>query len=135
MNQVKLHKVRRKSSGISLTPLIDVVFILLVFFMLASSFDQLRAVELTPPQKGTKELNPEDKRKVEIVVNAAHQYAIENQHYNLINVQKFMENKKDHSFIIKTSPSAGLQDLVSLMDIAASLSVTKISLSPQEDPK
>lgn len=32
---------------ISLTPLIDVVFILLVFFMLASSFSQWRTVDLT----------------------------------------------------------------------------------------
>ena len=34
---------------ISLTPLIDVVFILLVFFMLASSFLDWRAIELETP--------------------------------------------------------------------------------------
>jgi len=44
---------RRRSAAISLTPLIDVVFILLVFFMLASSFLQWRAIELeTPAQAG-----------------------------------------------------------------------------------
>jgi biopolymer transport protein ExbD len=34
-----------------LTPLIDVVFILLVFFMLVSSFLDWRAIELDPPQR------------------------------------------------------------------------------------
>lgn len=34
---------------ISLTPLIDVVFILLVFFMLASSFMEWRAIDLGTP--------------------------------------------------------------------------------------
>ncbi|TVS00545.1 MAG: biopolymer transporter ExbD [Rhodospirillales bacterium] len=34
---------------ISLTPLVDVVFILLVFFMLASSFIDWRAIDLTVP--------------------------------------------------------------------------------------
>lgn len=37
---------------IGLTPLIDVVFILLIFFMLASSFVDWRAIELTAPADG-----------------------------------------------------------------------------------
>jgi biopolymer transport protein ExbD len=37
---------RRRRLAIALTPLIDVVFILLVFFMLASSFLDLRSVRL-----------------------------------------------------------------------------------------
>lgn len=38
-----------KRKLIGLTPLIDVVFILLVFFMLASSFLNWRAIDLTAP--------------------------------------------------------------------------------------
>jgi len=40
---------RRRRAVISLTPLIDVVFILLVFFMLASSFLDWRAIDLGTP--------------------------------------------------------------------------------------
>ena len=40
---------RRRRSPISLTPLIDVVFILLIFFMLASSFLDWRAIDLDAP--------------------------------------------------------------------------------------
>lgn len=39
----------RRRAVISLTPLIDVVFILLVFFMLASSFLDWRSIDLAPP--------------------------------------------------------------------------------------
>ncbi|WP_019601578.1 ExbD/TolR family protein [Teredinibacter turnerae] len=42
-----INKPRRKK--ISLTALIDVVFILLLFFMLTSSFSQSRAVNLSQP--------------------------------------------------------------------------------------
>ena len=42
-------KPRRRRSPISLTPLIDVVFILLVFFMLASSFLDWRSITLAAP--------------------------------------------------------------------------------------
>lgn len=41
---------RRRRTLIRLTPLIDVVFILIVFFMLASSFSDWRAIELTTPE-------------------------------------------------------------------------------------
>lgn len=39
-------RLPRRRARVSLTPLIDVVFILLVFFMLASSLLQWRAIEL-----------------------------------------------------------------------------------------
>ncbi|MDX1653715.1 MAG: biopolymer transporter ExbD [Candidatus Competibacteraceae bacterium] len=44
---LEIHHPRRKLIG--LTPLIDVVFILLVFFMLASSFLDWRAIALEAP--------------------------------------------------------------------------------------
>lgn len=45
---------RRRRAAISLTPLIDVVFILLIFFMLASSFLDWRALDLgTPVRSGS----------------------------------------------------------------------------------
>ena len=43
---MRLDLPARKPASIGLTPLIDVVFILLVFFMLASSFVKWRAIEL-----------------------------------------------------------------------------------------
>lgn len=47
-----LHRGRRPRSLISLTPLIDVVFILLLFFMLASSFLDLNSIVLDAPTQG-----------------------------------------------------------------------------------
>lgn len=49
----RLASKRRRRALISLTPLIDVVFILLVFFMLASSFLDWRAIDLSAPAAAT----------------------------------------------------------------------------------
>ena len=49
LSLVALSAPRRRRGLISLTPLIDVVFILLIFFMLATSFFDWRALDLTPP--------------------------------------------------------------------------------------
>jgi len=45
----RLRNRRRRRASVSLTPLIDVVFILLVFFMLASSFQSWRSIAMEPP--------------------------------------------------------------------------------------
>ena len=46
---MKFQRRRSPTVSVDLTPLIDVVFILLVFFMLASSFLDWRAIELQAP--------------------------------------------------------------------------------------
>ncbi len=48
---MRLARRRRLPVAISLTPLIDVVFILLIFFMLASSFLHWRAIDMAMPDR------------------------------------------------------------------------------------
>ena len=49
-----------RRSPISLTPLIDVVFILLPFFMLTSRFQQYQAIALDVPSDGAHAATPSD---------------------------------------------------------------------------
>ena len=51
MSETPLYQPRRRP--ISLTPLIDVVFILLMFFMLTSTFTRWKAVDLRLPVAGS----------------------------------------------------------------------------------
>ena len=46
---MRLAAMTSRRRSISLTPLIDVVFILLIFFMLASSFLDWHSIDLMPP--------------------------------------------------------------------------------------
>lgn len=58
----------RRRAVIGLTPLIDVVFILLVFFMLASSFLDWRAIDLAT---GTGDADPDSPPPAVVRVDAA----------------------------------------------------------------
>jgi len=62
----RLANRRRRRPGIGLTPLIDVVFILLVFFMLASSFTDWRTISLAPPTGASAEATMEGAYLIEI---------------------------------------------------------------------
>lgn len=62
-----LAKPRRRRPLIGLTPLIDVVFILLIFFMLASNFMRWRAIDLSAPVRAAAVVPVErDVLKIEI---------------------------------------------------------------------
>ncbi len=49
---MRIKRIARKRNRIGLTPLIDVVFLLLVFFMLSSTFLRYTGVDLTGGQSG-----------------------------------------------------------------------------------
>lgn len=50
---MKIDRIKRRSGGtliLEMTPLIDVVFLLLIFFMLATSFDESTAFQIELPK-------------------------------------------------------------------------------------
>ena len=126
-------KQKRRRIPISLTPLIDVVFILLVFFMLASSFQKTRSVELIPPKEGKAKTVVSEKHPVNIVVEGADSYKVKDKNYTLEMLNNFLDTNRDQTILIKTGPDAALQDVVSLLDMTGSLSLPKVSLLPFED--
>ena len=46
------HRTGAAAAEVSLTPMLDVVFILLIFFMVTSTFTQEQAIRLEPPAAG-----------------------------------------------------------------------------------
>ncbi len=66
---MQLETPRRRRNIVSLTPLIDVVFILLVFFMLASSFQQWSAFQLEVPANTQSEAEDADIVLIELATD------------------------------------------------------------------
>lgn len=68
---MKLERIKRRSGGtlvLEITPLIDVVFLLLIFFMLATSFDERSAFKIELP-KSTVAKTKNTLKKVRILVD------------------------------------------------------------------
>lgn len=57
---MRIQATPRRKNIISLTPLIDIVFILLVFFMLTSSFTRQTSVDIQQSESGTESVAPVD---------------------------------------------------------------------------
>ncbi len=68
---MKLDRIKRRSGGdliLELTPLIDVVFLLLIFFMLATTFDANSAFKIELPKTSAKK-NIDAVREIQLLID------------------------------------------------------------------
>jgi len=77
---------RRSSHIANLTPLIDIVFLLLIFFMLTSHFVKQESLEIDLPKAKTGESLSED-NELEIIINAHGKIKYKNDVISLKNLE------------------------------------------------
>lgn len=122
-------KPRHRRSLISLTPLIDVVFILLVFFMLASSFLDWRSITLSAPSAGASAAPMEGAVLIEIRPSGLR---LAGRTLSLdaleAGVRVRLAEKPDQAVFVKPASGIPLQDAVVVLDRLSAAGVTRLSL-------
>jgi|SRR5699024_163124 len=127
---------RRTSGGrarnlISLTPLIDVVFILLLFFMLASNFLDLNAIEMDAPAAGTSSASSRGALLIEVRIDGvrfAGRYMPLDDLTEL--VQEKLEGHPERRVFIQPGKGVKLQATVRVLDQLSSAGIVRLSLIP-----
>ena len=124
--------IRRKAL-VSLTPLIDVVFILLVFFMLASSFLDWRAIDLAPPGEAANTATTDSAAMlIEISADGLRLggQPIEWAALRIAMRQRLAE-KADQPVVVRPATGVSLQQVITLLDRLSAIGVSKLSLNRQ----
>ncbi|AWX98776.1 biopolymer transporter ExbD [Marinomonas primoryensis] len=110
----------KRKNAISLTPLIDVVFILLLFFMLTSSFVPWRIVDTPLSVASDVLVTPQEKDNVVLTLKLNDdQVWMNDQPIRFADQTRFQTLIADHSegiFIIKAEEGVTLQTLMHLAD-------------------
>lgn len=120
----------RRRTLISLTPLIDVVFILLVFFMLASNFLEWRSINLNSPAKANgRGSTIEGSLLVEIRTDGLRLSGLPVSLEALAGkVAEQIAKTPDRGVFVKPSTSITLQETVTVLDTLSAAGATNISL-------
>ncbi|WP_026381591.1 ExbD/TolR family protein [Afifella pfennigii] len=129
--RIDRHRPRRRA--ISMTPLIDVVFLLLLFFMLASTFARFGAVDVSLAHEGSGPAATGERRNVLLSVAEDAGYAIDG-----IAVEKdrlaeaLKAGREDGSWriVVRASPRAVAQDVVEAIDEARRAAIGPVVLVP-----
>lgn len=125
----RIARPRRRRSLISLTPLIDVVFILLVFFMLASSFLDWRSIELSAPATGAPSAGMEGALLVEV---RGEGLRLSGRAVTLDQlderVRERLARRRDQAVFVKPAAGVPLQRAVAVLDRLSAAGVANLSL-------
>lgn len=123
---------------VNLTPMIDVVFLLLLFFMVSTSFIRESSLKVDLPE-ATGQALVEQEKPVDIIINADGQFIVNN--FSLGSPSKAElsaqlklavgENTDPH-IIITADAKADYQNIVTAMDSAQQLGYSRLTLSTRQ---
>ena len=132
----------RQSSGddpeVNLTPLIDVVFILLNFFMVSTTFQKESEINIELPEASGEPLE-ERKDQLEIIIDANGHYFIDEQ--QVVNtelvtlkkaIQKFLGEQRDLPVVIRADRTTPYEAVIRAMDATAQLGLVNMSLATSQ---
>lgn len=135
---MKFRRRRKGDSTINLTPLIDVVFLLLIFFMVSTTFTRETRLEIALPEASGEpsELPPQS---IEITVSREGHYHVNGRTLangdvtTLVKALEF-ESKGDSNLpvTITADANAAHQSVVTAMDAAGRLGFSRLNIATQQ---
>lgn len=130
-------KKKKEDLQLNLTPLIDVVFLLLIFFMVSTSFKKETKISLELPEANGEALEQEN-QAIEISINKVGEIFINGE--GLINKQldtikaAIMQSASDNTVpvVINADAQAPYQSVISVMDAAGQIGFSNLTLATQQ---
>ena len=135
---MKFRKERKESVSVNLTPLIDVVFLLLIFFMVSTSFTRETQLQIDLPEADGQAADS-DSDVMTLLVNRGGAYAINGQVLATSDRETLQEGLKlaadgdfQQGLVIVADANATHQSVVTAMDVAGRLGFVNLRISTQE---
>ena len=134
---MKLRQPEKNEPDINLTPLIDVVFLLLIFFMVSTTFQRDAALTIELPE-ATAEAAVADKQSIEIAIDAQGRFYVQGR--QLINTQTSSlkralidaaNGRKSPLLVLNADAGSRYQAVVSVMDAARQLGFVNLTFAAQ----
>ncbi len=132
---MKFSQKETDNTDINLTSLIDVVFILLIFFMVTTTFVKEAKVSVNLP-KASEEPSASTEQPFEILIDSKGSYfvggqALESSSPSAVKIalQELTRGNKDKALVLRADGKAPHQAVVTAMDVAAQLGLVKLSIA------
>ncbi|WP_136248552.1 ExbD/TolR family protein [Halomonas borealis] len=131
---MRVPRRRREAVDINLTPLIDVVFLLLIFFMVSTTFETRRALELELPEGvagGTAGASA-----VTVVVTPDDGYRLGGRRLTAGQLAVALSDAapaaREHGLVIEADARATHADVVRVLDRAGALDIRRVRIATAE---
>ncbi len=135
---MKFRRQRLDDVSINLTPLIDVVFLLLIFFMVSTTFtrETQLSIDLPEAEGEAREANDEE---IEILIDEAGSYRVNGQglvdtHMRTLQAAIYKVSAGDTAMpmVITADAQAAHEDVVRAMDAAGQMGFVHLSITTRQ---
>jgi len=131
---MQFRKKKSKQMSIDVTPLIDVIFLLLIFFMVSTTFITAPGIHIDLPTVSAK-LKAEKIKSFEVSINRKNRFffngkSIKKKYLKSALIKAKKEGWKG-SLIIRADGKVQHQQVVFVMDIAKQVNISKLSIATQ----
>lgn len=129
---------RRRSTGVDITPLIDVVFLLLIFFMVSTTFERETEISIDLPEaSGEKSEKQQDELEITIDRNGVfyvNKLEVVNTRIDTLKLAiiKAVGEKRDIPVIINADARTPHQSVMTVMDAASQVGLLHLTFTAQE---
>lgn len=127
------HKKARQQAEIDMTPMLDIVFIMLIFFIVTTSFVKESGIEVNPPQAQTSQ--QQDNTTIFVAINAEGDVWIDKRLIDIRSVRtviaRLHAENPEGAVVIQSDENARTKDLVSVMDQIRLAGIEKVAIAAQ----
>lgn len=121
-----------EEAEVNMTPMLDVVFILLIFFIVTANFDREQAMVLEPPPPPSPDQPTDPVPTIIIYVDDYDRITVNSRSYELSGIRPTIERLRaeepDSAVIIMAHPDARNETLLLLRDKAYDANVDKVNI-------
>ena len=136
---MKQKKIRESIIGegeVDLTPLIDCVFLLLIFFMVTTVFIDVQGLVVDLPTAAESEEEQQQKKDVNILVTASGEYRVAGTIVSSAGlaaaIKGAMDESKNENVIIQGDPESSHRSVVYAMDMATSVGAKQLAFAIEQ---
>lgn len=129
-------KIKREDSvNIDLTPMLDVIFIMLIFFIVTASFVKERSIDINALKTDNSPPTIDDKPKnILITVSSSDELTIDNRRVDISAVRSLITQKRAENpnakVIIKAHETSTVETYIAIADAAREANIYDVSLMP-----
>jgi biopolymer transport protein ExbD len=119
---------------INITPMLDIVFIMLIFFIVTTSFVKEKGLEVSRPSSAPpKNITEQKKGPIVVKIDASSNITMKGRLIERKAVQANLEREKaekpDSTLIVAAHPDAETDALVTILDAAKAVGVASVSVA------
>ena len=121
-------------SAIDITPMLDVVFIMLIFFIVTATFVKEAGIDVNRPDAAT--AGKQEKANILIAINAKNEIWIDRRRVDVRsvrpNIERLHAENPQGSVVIQADKDSKTETLIKVMDASRSAGVFNVAIAAQE---